>query len=105
MVAFQHDMLLDLRMCADILALQRHHQRLINIRLLRANAHYISHYYKVRDCILKKVVLSLSDKFCWSFHSPFTITSIHTNGTVRIRLANNNTKHLNICHIKLYHDL
>ena len=100
--AFHRDMFFDLPFLTDILALQNTRQNLVDMRLLRANASRISHDYQVADQVLKKSVLSLSDKLKPSFTGPYKITKVHTNGTVTIHLSDNVTEHINIRRIKPY---
>ena len=52
--------------------------------------------------MLKKSVLSLSDKLNPSFTGPHEIIQVHTNGTVTIRLTDNVTECINIRRIKPY---
>ena len=100
--AFWRDMFFDLPFLTDIIALQNNRQHLVDTRLLRENASRISHDYRVADRVLKKTVLSLSDKMKPSFTGPYEITQVHTNGTVTIRLADNVTERINIRRIKPY---
>ncbi len=81
------------------MTLQQYFQKFVEKCLLYTNAHHICHDYEVGDCILKKAVLSLSNKLRRSFYGSFPITTIHTNGKVTIFLANSTI----ICHIKLYY--
>ena len=60
--AFCRDMFFDLPLLTDIMALQNTHQQLVDSRLLKENSSWIKHDYKIRDQVLKKTVLSLSDK-------------------------------------------
>ena len=94
--AFRRDMFFDLPFLTDIIALQNTWQHLVDTCLLRENASRISHDYRVADRVLKKTVLSLSDKMKPSFTGPYEITQVHTNGMVTIRLADNVTEHINI---------
>ena len=96
-------MFFDLPFLTDIIALQNTWQHLVDMRLLRKNAARISHDYQVTDQVLKKSVLSLSDKMKPSFTGPHEITLVHTNGTVTICLSDNVTEHINIRQIKPYH--
>ena len=82
--------------------LQTTRQQLVDTRLLRENATRISHDYQVSDQVLKKSVLSLSDKLKPSFTGPHEIIQVHTNGTVTIRLTDNVTERINIRRIKPY---
>ena len=100
--AFRRDMFFDLPFLTDILALQTTRQQLVDTRLLRENATRISHDYQVSDQVLKKSVLSLSDKLKPSFTGPHEIIQVHTNGTVTIRLTDNVTERINIRRIKPY---
>ena len=99
---FRHDMFFDLPFLTDILALQNTQQHLVDTCLLRENAACISHNYQVSDQILKKLVLSLSNKLKPSFTGPHEITQVHTNGTVTIHLSDNVTECINIRWIKPY---
>ena len=101
--AFRCDMFFNLPFLTDIIALQNTQQHLVDICLLRENTDQISHDYQVSDQVLKKSVLSLSDKLKPSFTGPHEITQVHTNGTITIRLSDNVTECINIQWIKLYH--
>ena len=101
--AFRWDMCFDLPFLTDIMALQNTHQQLVDSRLLKENSSRIKHDYKIGDQILKKMVLSLSDKLKPAFTGPYPIINVHTNGTVTIRLRDNLTEWINIRHIKPYH--
>ena len=101
--AFRHNMFFDLPFLTDIIALQNTRQHLVDTPLLRENAAHISHDYQVDDQVLKKPVLSLSDKMKPSFTRPHEITQVHTNSTITICLSDNVTDHINIRQIKLYH--
>ena len=99
---FRQDMFFDLPFLTDSVALQETHQNLVDTRLFHENASRISHDYKVNDQILKKSVLSLSDKLKHSFMGPHPILQVHTNGTVTIHLSKDVTEHINIQRIKPY---
>ena len=90
------DMFFDLPFLTNILALQNTQQHLVDMHLLCKNAAQISHDYQVSDQVLKKSVLSLSDKLKPSFTSPHEITQVHTNGTITIHLSDNVTECINI---------
>ena len=95
-------MFFDLPFLTNILTLQNTQQHLVDTRLLRENAAHISHDYQVSDQVLKKLVLSLSDKLKPSFTGPHEITQVHTNGTITICLLDNVTERINIRWIKPY---
>ena len=96
-------MFFDLPFLTDILALQNTRQQLVDSQLLKENSSRIKHNYKIGDQILKKMVLSLSDKLKPTFTGPYPIIQVHTNGTVTIRLRDNLTERINIQRIKPYH--
>ena len=101
--AFQCDMFFDLPFLTYILALQNTRQHLVDTRILRENAACISHDYQVSNKVLKKSVLSLSNKLKPLFTGPQEITQVHTNGTVTIRLLDNVTECMKIRQVKPYH--
>ena len=101
--AFRWDMFFDLPLLTDIMALQNTRQQLVDARLFKENSSRINHDYKTGDQILKKSVLSLSDKLKPTFTGPYPILQVHTNGTVTIRLRDNLTERINIRRIKPYH--
>ena len=101
-VTFRRDMHLDIPIIADVLTLRDQRQRIIDQRLLQANARRISHDYAVGDQVLKQNFLSLSDKMKPSFTGPFPILRVHTNGTVTLRLNPHTTERINIRRIKPY---
>ena len=98
-------MSLDIPLLADILSLQAHRQTLVDRRLLQNNASHISHDSVVGEQVLKKNVLSLSDKLQPSFVGPFLITQVHTNGTCTICLSHNVLERINIRRLKPYKTL
>ena len=95
-IAFRHDVSLDIPLLADILTLQAHHQALVDWCLLQSNTSHVSHDYIVGEQVLKKNVLSLSDKLQPSFVGPFLITQVHMNGTCTIHLSHNVLERINI---------
>ena len=95
-IAFRWDMSLDIPLLANILTLQAHCQTLVDRHLLQNNASHISHDYVISEQVLKKNVLSLSDKLQQSFVGPFLITQVHMNGTCTIHLSHNVLERINI---------
>ena len=89
-------MLFDLPFLTNIIALQNTWQHLVDMCLLCENTARISHDYQVTDQVLKKSVLSLSNKMKPWFTGPHEITQVHTNGTVTICLSDNVTECINI---------
>ncbi len=86
-LAFKRDMFMDMPVHADILAMQRHRQALVDKRLLRANAKRIKHDCAVGDLVMKREHTGLSDKLKPRGSGPYEISRVHTNGVVTIKLS------------------
>ena len=99
-LAFSRDMFLDIPLIADIMSIQANRQRLIDRRLMRANAKRIRHDYCVGDMVWKKMYLGFSDKLKPTVEGPYPITQVFTNGTVNIQLGRNQVERINIRRIK-----
>ena len=95
-LAFSRDMFLDTPLVADIMAMQRHRQLLIDKRLLRANSKRVRHDYMVDDVVYKRNYLGLSDKLTPTGSGPYRITRVHTNGTVTLQLSPTVQERINI---------
>ena len=91
-----------LRIMADLEAIRRNRQVIIDKNLLKANASRISHDHKVDEMVLKKKYLGLSDKLQPAFEGPYKIPQVHTNGTVTLRLSPHQTERINIRRVKPY---
>ena len=89
-------MFLDIPLIADIIAIQRNRQLQVDKRLQRENAKRIRHEYKTGDQVWKKQYIGLSDKLLDTVTGPYTITTVHTNGTVTIQLNAMTTERINI---------
>ena len=83
-------------MNVECLLSQKHRQVQIDKRLLRANAKHVSHDYAVNDEVYKRNYLGLSDKLKPTLSGPYTITRVHTNGTVTVQISANQYERLNI---------
>ena len=95
-VAFSRDVMLDIPLCADILAIQENRQCLVDKRLLRENAKRIAHNYVVGDLVWKKRYLGLSDKLQETVDGPYPIEQVWTNGTDSVQLSLNLVERINI---------
>jgi hypothetical protein len=93
-LAFNWDMILDIPLMADWLYIQQKRQVLIDQRLIEANWKRFSHDYHVGDEVLKLV--PTPDKLEPKAVGPFLIETVHTNGTVTIRLDNNSIERLSL---------
>jgi hypothetical protein len=99
-LAFNRDMLLDVPLLADILAISNKRQRQVDQALVKANAKRRSHDYQPGEQVLVKE--SDPDKLDDRWHGPYEVSRVHTNGNVTIRLAPNVTERINIRRIKPY---
>ena len=93
-------MFLDIPLIADIIAIQRNRQLLVDKRLLRENAKRIRHDYAVGDQVWKRKYLGFSDKLLPSVEGPYEIVRVHTNGTVTIQLSDRVQERINIRRVK-----
>ena len=87
----------DIPFLTDFIALQLSSQAVIDQRVQRANAHHLRQFQIHDDQILKKSVLSHSNKLVLSFTGPFEVIQVHTNGTCTICISPNQTECINIC--------
>ena len=82
-LVFQQDMLLNIPIIADLQLLQQKHQFLIDKNLMHANHKCISHDYQPGNevLVLTHNPATLDERA----DGPYTIVSVHTNGTISIR--------------------
>ena len=101
-IAFHRDMSINIPCVTNILTISRSRQALIGSCLLKENSKRISHDYWIGESVLKKSILSFSDKLQPTFTRPYIIKQVHTNSTCTICLSPNQTECINICHLKPY---
>ena len=99
-VAFGRNMLLNIPFQADLYALQKRRQLLIDRNLLRANNKRRAHDYQPGEKVL--MLDDKADKLDPPAIGPYPITKVHTNGTVTLRIKPNVIKRINIRRIKPY---
>ncbi len=82
---FGHDMLFDIPCVADWHKIGGYRQSLTDRSNQRKNTRHIDYDYKVRDKVLgmKKGILHKAESKYGK--EPWTITTVHTNGTIRIQ--------------------
>ena len=102
-LVFQRDMLLDIPLIADIMAITTQRELKINNSLLKANAQRLTYDYHVGEQVLLKVPDPAKMDERWE--GPYRIEQVHVNGTVTIRLSPMITERLNIRRIKPYRQL
>jgi transposase InsO family protein len=84
-LVFHRDMLMDIPFVADLLLLRDKRQALIDYNLRRENNRRRNHDYQIGDQVLE--ILPQPNKLGKLTNGPFTITRVHTNGTVTIQRA------------------
>jgi hypothetical protein len=85
---FGRDMLFDIPFIADWKTIGEHRQRLTDCNTDRKNKGKIDYYYKVGQKILvqNEGILRKAQSI-WQ-HDPWTITTVHTNGTITVQRGN-----------------
>ena len=96
LLAFGRDMFLDIPLIADVIAVNRNRQLLVDRRLLWENAKRVLHDCAVGDLVWKKIYLGHSNKLSPSVEGPYRVDQVYTNGTVLIRLGPNLVERINI---------
>ena len=99
-LAFGRDMILNLPLVTDLQQLQKRRQEIIDKTLLSANTKRFSYDYAVGDEVLRLVYRP--DKLEPRAVGPYTITQVHTNGTLSIELSPGVVERINIRRVKPY---
>ena len=100
-LAFHRDMLLDVPLIADLMAIWEKRQLSVDANLRRVNAKRSSYDYQQGQTVLKK-------RHEWTklgerWDGPYSIQRVHVNGNVTIQLREDVTERINICRVKPYH--
>jgi len=100
-LVFGRDMVLDIPVIADWLTIQQNRQQLIDQRLIAANRKKFSYDYQVGDEVLK--LAYKPDKLSPRANAgPYSIETVHANGTVTIRINPNTLERINLRRIRPY---
>ena len=99
-LVFHRDMILDIPMVADLHEIQRQRQQLIDERLIRANRKRFDYDYNVGDQVLK--LAHAPGKLEPRAHGPYRVETVHTNGTLTIRLNPTTIERISIRRLKPY---
>ena len=99
-LAFSRDMVLNIPVISDLATIQQNRQQLINNRLIVANRKRFSYDYTVGQEVLKLVYQP--KKLDPRAEGPYRIETVHTNGTVTIRLSPTVIERISIRRIKPY---
>lgn len=100
-LVFNRDMLLPIPLLADYNLIRERRQAVIDDNARKANLRRRFHDYKIGDevLLLLKPLGTLGPKT----EGPYTITQVHSNGTITILRAPNITERLSIRRVKPYH--
>ena len=97
-LAFGRDMLLNIPIVTDILAISQNRQLKVNRRLLYENRKRSQHDYQVGDRIM--ATTDRATKVKPVYNGPYVIEQVHTNGTVTFRVGPNVRERFNIRQVK-----
>ena len=100
-LVFNRDMVLPMPYLADLYALQLRRQLKVDQRLLRENRRRYYHDYQVGEQVLVRQD-QIKRKLNPQGVGPFTITEVHSNGTVVIQRRPNVFERINIRRLKPY---
>ena len=100
-LAFHRDMILDIPVIADLHLLRERRQQLINTRLIAANRKRFAYDYHIGDEVLK--LRYKPSKLEARADGPYRVESVHTNGTVTIRLNATTIERISIRRVKTNH--
>jgi hypothetical protein len=102
-VIFGQDMLFDILFNADWKIIGEHRQRLTDLNTARENKGRIDYDYKVDQKILvRNESILCKAQSIWQ-NDPWTITTVHTNGTIMVQ-RRNKLERLNIRRVKLFEE-
>jgi hypothetical protein len=99
-VAFSRDMIFAVPLVADWLLVQQCWQQLIDQRLISANNKRYSYDYQPGQEVLK--LAYKPKKLDQRATGPYTIESVHTNGTITIRITPHVVERLSIRRVRPY---
>ena len=87
-------MFLDVPLLANLEAIRNRRQQLIDHNLIRLNKIRIDHNYSIGDRVMVKTYdpIKLEERF----HGPYPITTVYTNGTVKLQRNEAATEVFNI---------
>jgi len=100
-LAFSRDMILDIPFVADLNLIRTMRQQVVDRNLILANRKRISYDYHIGDQVLK--LTYKPDKLEPRADGPYPIETVHTNGTVTIRLNAHTIERISIRRLKPFH--
>ena len=93
-MVFNRDMMVDVPLISNLIAIGGQRQQLVDENLRRTNAKRINHNYSVNDMV--KFLEYNPNKLDSRTHGPYRIVRVFTNGTVRIQLSEHVQETVNI---------
>ena len=93
-LVFNRDMLVDIPLTANLLALQQLRQQGIDTNLIRHNRSRIEHVFRTNDRVWMQE--PDPDKLQPRKKGPFEIVQVHSNGTVKLQTTPSTTETVNI---------
>jgi transposase InsO family protein len=99
-LAFGRDMILNIPLVTDLQQLQKRRQELIDKRLIEANTKRFAYDYSIGDEVLRLVYQP--DKLEARAIGPYTITRVHSNGTLSIEVSPGVIERVNLRRVKPY---
>ncbi|CAB9530486.1 hypothetical protein SEMRO_2900_G339750.1 [Seminavis robusta] len=99
-MVYGRDMMLNIPIEADFQLLRQRREARINYNLLQENKRRIHYDYQVNDQVLKLV--PQPNKIENRAEGPYTITRVHINGSITIRLSPHVEERINIRQVKPY---
>ena len=99
-LVLQRDMILNIPLVTDLLHLHERRQVIIDNRLQRANLHQRTFDYQPGD----EILILTNNPTTLQNHGigPFSITQVHTNGTITFQCTPHIVERINICQVKPY---
>ena len=101
-MVFNRDMLINVPLLANLIAIRRRRQQYIDENLRRVNAKRSKHVYVIGDKIEIRIrePFKKGPKLHSKWKGPYTLTQIYTNGNVQIRFAPHITQMISIRKIR-----
>ncbi|CAB9504001.1 Retrotransposon protein [Seminavis robusta] len=99
-MVYGRDMILNIPVEADFQLLRQRREARINYNLMNENKRRIHFDYQVNDQVLRLV--PQPNKLDNRAEGPYTITRVHTNGSITIRLSPHIEERVNIRGVKPY---
>jgi hypothetical protein len=97
-LAFHRDMVMNIPLMSDLTLFQQNRQQLTNQRLIKSNRNRFAYDYQTNQEVLK--LEYKPDKLTPRVTGPYWIMSVHTNGTITIKLTPHTRQQISIRNVK-----